>query len=41
MITTLQKTPKLGLGISIDTGGEELQEQHELLGPQASPNIPF
>jgi len=32
---------KIGLGISIETGGEELQEQQEALGPQASPNIPF
>ncbi|KAF3760276.1 putative translocase of outer mitochondrial membrane complex, subunit TOM40 [Cryphonectria parasitica EP155] len=35
------QTAKLGLGISIETGGEELQEQQELLGAQPSPNIPF
>ncbi|EON99530.1 putative mitochondrial import receptor subunit tom-40 protein [Phaeoacremonium minimum UCRPA7] len=32
---------KIGLGISIETGGEELQEQQEMLGAQPSPNIPF
>ncbi|POS71060.1 mitochondrial import receptor subunit tom-40 [Diaporthe helianthi] len=32
---------KLGLAISIETGGEELQEQQEMLGNQPSPNIPF
>ncbi|KUI63883.1 Mitochondrial import receptor subunit tom40 [Cytospora mali] len=35
------QSAKLGLGISIETGGEELQEQQELLGSQPSPNIPF
>lgn len=37
----LQQSAKLGLGISIETGGEELQEQQEMLGNQPSPNIPF
>lgn len=37
----LQQTAKLGLGISIETGGEELQDQQEMLGAQPSPNIPF
>jgi mitochondrial import receptor subunit TOM40 len=37
----LQQSAKLGLGISIETGGEELQEQQEMLGSQPSPNIPF
>ncbi|KAI0434524.1 mitochondrial import receptor subunit TOM40 [Xylaria sp. FL1042] len=32
---------KVGLGITIEAGGEELQEQQEALGAQASPNIPF
>ncbi|KAI1853704.1 hypothetical protein JX265_003963 [Neoarthrinium moseri] len=32
---------KVGLGITIEAGGEELQEQQEALGPAASPNIPF
>ncbi|KAI5862764.1 eukaryotic porin-domain-containing protein [Durotheca rogersii] len=33
---------KVGFGISIEAGGEELQEQQDALGgPQASPNIPF
>ncbi|OTB16826.1 hypothetical protein K445DRAFT_58092 [Daldinia sp. EC12] len=35
------QSAKVGLGISIEAGGEELQEQQEALGPQASPNIPF
>ncbi|CAN8095937.1 unnamed protein product [Discula destructiva] len=35
------QTAKLGLSISIETGGEELQEQQEMLGAQPSPNIPF
>lgn len=35
------QSAKVGLGISIETGGEELQEQQEALGAQASPNIPF
>ena len=33
--------PRLGLGISIETGGDELQEQQEAMGAQPSPNIPF
>ncbi|KAI0471108.1 mitochondrial import receptor subunit TOM40 [Xylariaceae sp. FL0804] len=32
---------KVGLGITFESGGEELQEQQEALGAQASPNIPF
>jgi mitochondrial import receptor subunit TOM40 len=32
---------KVGLGITIEAGGEELQEQQDALGAQASPNIPF
>ncbi|KAI1391225.1 eukaryotic porin-domain-containing protein [Hypoxylon trugodes] len=35
------QSAKVGLGISIESGGEELQEQQEALGAQASPNIPF
>ncbi|KAI1099867.1 eukaryotic porin/Tom40 [Jackrogersella minutella] len=35
------QSAKVGLGISIEAGGEELQEQQETLGAQASPNIPF
>ncbi|KAK7749389.1 translocase of outer mitochondrial membrane [Diatrype stigma] len=35
------QSAKVGLGITIEAGGEELQEQQEILGPQASPNIPF
>ncbi|KAI1802292.1 eukaryotic porin-domain-containing protein [Daldinia bambusicola] len=35
------QSAKVGLGISIEAGGEELQEQQEALGAQASPNIPF
>ncbi|KAH9910080.1 mitochondrial import receptor subunit TOM40 [Xylariomycetidae sp. FL2044] len=37
----LTQSAKVGLGISIEAGGEELQEQQEAMGPQASPNIPF
>jgi mitochondrial import receptor subunit TOM40 len=32
---------KLGLGVSIEAAPEELQDQQETLGPQATPNIPF
>uniref|UniRef100_L2G602 Mitochondrial import receptor subunit tom40 n=1 Tax=Colletotrichum fructicola (strain Nara gc5) TaxID=1213859 RepID=L2G602_COLFN len=32
---------KIGVGISIEAGGEELQEQQEALGAQGTPNIPF
>jgi mitochondrial import receptor subunit TOM40 len=32
---------KIGVGISIEATGEELQEQQEALGAQPSPNIPF
>ncbi|KAK1718685.1 eukaryotic porin [Colletotrichum lupini] len=32
---------KIGVGISIEAGGEELQEQQETLGAQGTPNIPF
>ncbi|RYO77988.1 hypothetical protein DL766_006962 [Monosporascus sp. MC13-8B] len=35
------QSAKVGLGITIEAGGEELQEQQEALGAQASPNIPF
>ncbi|KAI0016213.1 mitochondrial import receptor subunit TOM40 [Xylariomycetidae sp. FL0641] len=37
----MAQNAKVGLGITIESGGEELQEQSEALGPQASPNIPF
>lgn len=37
----LNQAAKVGLGITIEAGGEELQEQQEALGPQATPNIPF
>ncbi|CAJ2508015.1 Uu.00g092010.m01.CDS01 [Anthostomella pinea] len=37
----LTQSAKVGLGITIEAGGEELQEQQEAMGPQASPNIPF
>jgi len=36
-----QQTAKVGLGITIEAGGEEMQEQQEVMGPQSSPNIPF
>ncbi|KAL2143216.1 hypothetical protein VTI28DRAFT_220 [Corynascus sepedonium] len=32
---------KIGVGISIEAGGEELQEQQDALGAQPPPNIPF
>ncbi|KAJ0167543.1 Mitochondrial import receptor subunit tom40 [Colletotrichum tanaceti] len=32
---------KIGVAISIEAGGEELQEQQEALGTQGTPNIPF
>ncbi|RYP77035.1 hypothetical protein DL771_001325 [Monosporascus sp. 5C6A] len=35
------QSAKVGLGITIEAGGEELQEQQEAVGAQASPNIPF
>lgn len=35
-----QQQAKIGLGITIEAGGEELQEQSETLGA-TSPNIPF
>ncbi|KAI0898022.1 eukaryotic porin-domain-containing protein [Annulohypoxylon nitens] len=35
------RNAKVGLGITIENSGDELQEQQEALGPQASPNIPF
>ncbi|KAL7625662.1 translocase of outer mitochondrial membrane [Parahypoxylon ruwenzoriense] len=36
------QSAKVGLGISIEAGSDELQEQQDVLGtPQASPNIPF
>ncbi len=41
LLTTAQQNAKVGLGITIEAGGEELQEQQEALGAQASPNIPF
>ncbi|KAK1766066.1 putative mitochondrial import receptor subunit tom-40 protein [Phialemonium atrogriseum] len=35
------QTSKIGVGISIEAGGEELHEQQEAFGAQPSPNIPF
>ncbi|KAI2623346.1 eukaryotic porin-domain-containing protein [Hypoxylon sp. NC1633] len=35
------QSAKVGLGLTIESSGEELQEQQESLGAQASPNIPF
>ncbi|TQN73650.1 Mitochondrial import receptor subunit tom40 [Colletotrichum shisoi] len=32
---------KIGVAISIEAGGEELQEQQDALGAQGTPNIPF
>ncbi|KAK4127627.1 hypothetical protein N657DRAFT_566454 [Parathielavia appendiculata] len=32
---------KIGVGISIEAGGEELQEQQDAIGAQPPPNIPF
>ncbi|KAK2060873.1 mitochondrial import receptor subunit tom-40 [Colletotrichum caudatum] len=32
---------KIGVAISIEAGGEELQEQQEAIGAQGTPNIPF
>lgn len=37
----LQHQAKIGLGVSIEAAPEELQEQQEVLGAQAPPNIPF
>ncbi|KAK4142279.1 eukaryotic porin/Tom40 [Dichotomopilus funicola] len=37
----LTQQAKIGVGISIEAGGEELQEQQEALGAQPPPNIPF
>lgn len=42
MLTFTQGAAKLGLGVSLESGGEELQERQEALGAAApSPNIPF
>ncbi|XXH00334.1 hypothetical protein Hte_006678 [Hypoxylon texense] len=35
------QSAKVGLGVSLESSPDELQEQQEALGPQASPNIPF
>ncbi len=40
MLTVSQRQARIGLGISVETGGDELQEQQEA-GAQPSPNIPF
>ncbi|CRK35554.1 hypothetical protein BN1708_001200 [Verticillium longisporum] len=32
---------KIGVAISVEAAGEDLQEQQEVLGAQPSPNIPF
>ncbi|KXJ92978.1 mitochondrial import receptor subunit tom-40 [Microdochium bolleyi] len=37
----LTQSAKVGLGITIEAGGEEMAEQQEVMGPQSSPNIPF
>ncbi|KAI1342649.1 mitochondrial import receptor subunit TOM40 [Xylariaceae sp. FL0016] len=37
----MSQSAKVGLGITIEAGGEELQEQQETLGVQSTPNIPF
>jgi mitochondrial import receptor subunit TOM40 len=37
----VQQQAKIGVGISIEAGGEELQEQQDALGSQPGPNIPF
>ncbi|GAP84123.1 putative mitochondrial import receptor subunit tom40 [Rosellinia necatrix] len=37
----MTQSAKVGLGITIEAGGEELQEQQEAMGTQGSPNIPF
>lgn len=43
MLTLLQQAAKVGLGIQIEAGNEELQEQQELSGipPSPPPQIPF
>ncbi|KAI0005190.1 eukaryotic porin-domain-containing protein [Xylariaceae sp. FL0662B] len=35
------QSAKVGLGVTIESSGDELQDQQEALGAQASPNIPF
>ncbi|ORY71604.1 mitochondrial import receptor subunit tom-40 [Pseudomassariella vexata] len=37
----VKQQARVGLGITIEAGGEELQEQQEAMGAAASPNIPF
>lgn len=37
----VSQAAKIGLGITIESGSEDLQEQQEALGTAASPNIPF
>ncbi|KAJ2905323.1 hypothetical protein MKZ38_005836 [Zalerion maritima] len=39
-VDQVNQQAKLGIGISVESGGEELQEQQEALGGQG-PNIPF
>ncbi|KAI1763013.1 eukaryotic porin-domain-containing protein [Hypoxylon sp. FL1150] len=35
------QSAKIGLGVSLESSPEELQEQQDALGAQSSPNIPF
>jgi mitochondrial import receptor subunit TOM40 len=41
VLTPEQQQAKIGVGVSIEAGGEELQEQSETMGAQPPPNIPF
>lgn len=41
LLTVPQQQAKIGVAISVEAAGEDLQEQQEALGAQPSPNIPF
>jgi mitochondrial import receptor subunit TOM40 len=41
-IDSPQQQSKVGLGLTLESGGEELQEQQQALGGEmVTPNIPF
>jgi mitochondrial import receptor subunit TOM40 len=41
MLTDTQQQAKLGISLSVEPNSEEMQEQAEAVGAQATPNIPF
>ena len=40
-LTALEQQAKIGMAVSIEASGEELQEQQELAGAAAPAQIPF